>query len=129
MAAMSQTEIVEFFADLKEKAPNDYGAFCRFLDTLFRDRDFSGCFFHTSLHAFCITRSPTYSQWRRQPSLALSVASSSNVPIELRNITTTKPVMRWTTESSSVRYELAVGEFDRLYARFLALHGEAVDAP
>src|SRR5688500_3436127 len=128
MAAMSQSEIVAFFAELQERAPNDYGAFCRFLDTLFRDRDFSGCFFHTSLHTFCLTRFPTYSQWRHKPSLALSVASRSNVLIELRIITTTKPVMRWTTESSSVRYELAAGEFDRLYAKFLALHGEAIDA-
>lgn len=123
MAAMSQAEIIAFFADLNERATNkNYGPFCRFLDTLFRERDLSGCFYHTSLHTFCITRFP---EWRHEPSLALSVASSANLLLELRMITSTKPVMRWTTESSSVRYDMAIGEFDRHYAKFLALHDKA----
>lgn len=123
MAAMSQSEIIAFFADLNESANNDgYVPFCDFLDTVFRERDLSGCFYHTSLRTFCITRFPTYSEWRHKPSLALSVASTSNILIEVRITTAIKPVMRWTTESSSVRYDVAIGEFDRQYVRFLELH-------
>jgi hypothetical protein len=125
MAAMTQAEIVAFFADLNDRAKNmGYVPFCSFLDALFQGRDLSGCFYYTSLHSFCITRFPTYSEWRHKPSLDLRVASSTNMLIELRIFTAIKPVLRWTTESSSVRYELAMDEFDRHYSRFLAIHDQ-----
>lgn len=126
MAAMSQAEVVAFFADLRKRSKHaDFSAFCDFLDTLFRERDLSGCTYYTSLNTFCITRSPWNSERRRKPSLALSVASSVAVLIELRTVTSLKPTARWTTESCSVRYERALDEFDRLYAKFVALYQEA----
>jgi len=126
MGAMTKTEILDFYADLIEKRDSaDRRNFRDFLERLFRERDLAGCTFFTSLHTFCIVRFPTYAQWRFQPTMSLRIASSANVRIELRLTQQIKPALRAETESSSAPYAIALEEFDRLYAKFLAAHDEA----
>lgn len=125
MAAMTQAEIVKFYAELSEKK-NRKGTrnFCDFLDRLFRERDLADCTFFTSLNTFCIVRFPTDSEWRYKPLLSIKIVSSTNVLFELRITHATKPALRAMTESSSAPYDVALDEFDRLYAKFLSAHDE-----
>ena len=125
MGAMSQAEIVAFYAELHEKRGHkDTLNFCTFLDELFSERDFSGCTFFTSLNTFCIVRFPTYSEWRHKPLLSIRIASSTNVLFELRITEAIKPALRATTRSSSAKYDVAFDEFDRMYNEFMLAHDE-----
>jgi len=123
MGAMSQTEILTFYAELHEsRRRKDTCNFCEFLDRLFRDRDFSGCTFFTSMNTFCIVRFPTWSEWRYKPMLSIWDASSTHVLFKLRITETTKPALRATTQSSSAKYDVAFDEFDRMYSAFVMAH-------
>ena len=123
MGSKSQAEIVDFFADLHAKnRRKDTQKFCDFLDLLFRERDFDGCTFFTSMYTFCIVRFSDPAEWRDAPLLAIRIASSANVLFEFKITTATKPVRRAVTESSSAPYAVALEEFDRIYRMFLAAY-------
>ena len=122
MGALSQSEIVQFYAELHAKRERkDTECFCQFLDRLFATRDLSGCTYFTSLHTFCIVRYPQ-PEWRYKPTLSLRIASSARVLIELRVTQSTKPSLRAITESSSAPWDVGLDEFDRFYRRFLDVH-------
>ncbi|QEG21495.1 hypothetical protein MFFC18_13510 [Mariniblastus fucicola] len=124
MGALSQSEIVAFFADLHAKRQRaETENFCNFLDELFELRDLWDCTFFTSLATFCIVRYPAR-EWRGKPMLSLRIASSARLLIELRITTQTKPSLRATTESSSAPWNVAFDEFDRLYSRFMDAHDD-----
>lgn len=126
MAAMSKDEILSFYEELRQRPQNrdraDTNNFCDFLKQLFNERELDGCTFFTSMNTFCIVRFPTYREWQFAPMLSLRIASSHNVWIRFRIFESTKPILRFTEESSSTAYDLAMQEFDRRYEQFLAAH-------
>jgi hypothetical protein len=119
-------DVLKFYEDFRSHSGWEHlEAMRTFLPRVFRERDLSGCTFVTSHETLCITRYRTYPQWLDKPSLFLNCTAKDRLKIEFQTTLATSPVVRLLTESVNCPPELALQEFDRLYARFLAANDVA----
>jgi hypothetical protein len=124
MGAKSKADIIAFYDDFPQKPGWAHLEAVRlFLPVLFRERELSGCTFFTSHETLCIVRYPTYPEWCDKPSLFINCASKERLRLSFRILLSAEPVHRTLTEDVVCSLPQGLDEFDRLYAKFLAAHG------
>jgi hypothetical protein len=93
-----------------------------FLRSLFEVRELNGCVFFTSHQILCITRQPKYPEWFDGPLLSLDCRGKDRMHFEVTITTESTPVRRGLTESGNCPVNVALQEFDRMYAKWVAAH-------
>jgi hypothetical protein len=123
MPPKSREEILRFYEKLCHEAGHRYAeGMCRFLPTLFRERPLDGCTFFTSHAALCIVRYPTYPEWIDKPVIDIISTAPDRLRMQLVVTLNPLPIYRTSTESVNCPLDLALEEFDALYAKFLTAH-------